>query len=341
MAGTTGIPQIDALTVNNLATESLRKLLWLEGYKYGALKDILTMEFGVKNGEHVAWHGDMKPVGLPSTGCTPEWQNSMITAGEKKWILGEYQIAEQLCYKDLDNTIAQWCRNEGTRKADLTDTDYMELIVEPTLKKAMQEMIWRLLWMGDLDADNIAKGGVVSAGINPSLFKTCDGLFKRLYALTASNVAKRVTIAANAETTVAAQRTAIETAGVARKIFDDVIDDAPIMLTQKSGKVLLTTMALAQALRKDIRRSEHYGDDAWATIFSGYPNVMSLDYNGHKVIALPEWDKMIQTFENTGTKYNNPYRVVYAGKDSLLAGFESSDELPELTTTGSINQLIN
>ena len=329
---TTGIPFIDSLTVNNQATQSLRELLWKEGIKYGALAQTVNMEFGIKDGEYIAWLGDMEPVGLPSIGCGVEWQASKIPANEKRWTLGRYDVAEQLCYTDLENTVAKWSRNTGTDIANLTDTDYMEIVVEPRLKKAMQEMLWRLIWFGDLSASNISSGGKITNAINPELFKINDGLFKRIYALTTAGESRRVTIGANAATTYAAQRTAIEQAGVAKAIFDEIIDDAPIELAQKEGKVLLSTYALAQALRKDIRNTHCCNESAWNMMFSGYPNVMSIEYNGHKVIALPEWDKMIQAFENTGTKYNDPYRVVYAGKDSLLAGFESSSELPYLET---------
>jgi len=329
---TTGIPFIDALTVNNQATQSLRELLWKEGLKFGSLAQTVTMDFGIKDGQYLAWLGDMEPVGLPTAGCGVNWQASKIPAGEKRWKLGRYDVAEQLCYMDLENTVAKWARNTGTNIGDLTDTDYMSVVVEPRLKKAMQEMLWRLVWFGDLDADNISEGGIITAAVNPELFKINDGLFKRLYALTTSGTSKRVSIAANTEATYAEQRTEIEKPGVARGIFDAIIDDAPFDLMQKSDKVLLSTYALAQALRKDIRSTQCCNDKAWDMIFSGWPNVLGIEYNGHKIMALPEWDAMIQAFENTTTKLVNPYRAVYAGKDSLLAGFESNNELPYLET---------
>ena len=329
---TTGIPYIDSLTVNNLGTQDLRELLWLEGLKYGALKEILTLEFGVKDGEFIPWHGDMSAVGLPSNGCSPVWKSTPIAAGEKKWALGAYDIAETLCYKDLDNTVAQWARHTGTQKGDLTDTAYMSEIVHPTLTKAMQEMLWRLVWFGDLGADNIANGGIITAGINPELFKITDGLFKRLATLASGGQLKRVTIAANQQTTYATQKTGIETAGVAMSIFDEIIDGAPVTLSQKSNKVLLATRALVMALRRDIKRNPPYSDLQWTAIFSGFPNVESIVYNGMQIIALPEWDKMIQSYENTGTAWNKPYRAIYADKSSLMAGFESDGELTYLET---------
>jgi len=329
---TTGIPQIETLIVNNQATQSVRELLWLEGIKYGALSKIISMDFGIKNGQFLAWLGDMGAIGLPTAGCGINFQATPIPAAEKQWVLGRYDIAEKLCYMDLEGTVAKWARNTGNNIADLTNTDYIDVVVEPRLKKAMQEMLWRLIWFGDLNAENVDDGGTITDGINPDLFKINDGLFKRLYAEVTASTTKHITIAANAETTYAKQRTAIRVKDVARNLFDEIIDDAPIELKQKDNTVILATYALAEALRRDIRNIGCCNEKAWDTIFSGWPNVMAIEYNGHQIIALPEWDKLIQTFENNGASYNNPYRVVYASKDSLIAGFESNGELQSLET---------
>ena len=43
-------------------------------------------------------------------------------------------------------------------------------------------------------------------------------------------------------------------------------------------------------------------------------------------------EKNIMVASHNAVIEGNPYRVVYAGKDSLLAGFESAKELPYLET---------
>lgn len=331
----TGIPHFDELTVNNGGIKDLRELIWLSTILNGAINTAVTVETGVENGKRVAGVGDMPMVGLPSKGCGVDWNATPLSVWEKVWELGCYDVAEQVCYTDIEATIAKWSMRTGTNKADLTGTDYLDIIIEPRLRKAMEEMLWRLIWFGDKEAKSITDGGIITDGSIATTpfeeyFQPTDGLFKRLLAITTDSASQRVTIAANAEATYAAQREEISKAGVARGIFDSIFDNAPSELMQKDDKVVLATVALVKALRNDLRNMGYYSDLAWKAVFDGYPQIDAIEYDGHKIIALPAWDKIITTYENTGTKWNNPYRAVYAGKSSLLAGFESDGELPTL-----------
>ena len=58
------------------------------------------------------------------------------------------------CAEDLKNTMVLYAMNQGTRVDDLTDTDYMAIVVE-VLIGAVYKFIYRLIWMSDTDADNV------------------------------------------------------------------------------------------------------------------------------------------------------------------------------------------
>jgi len=329
----TGQSYMDQFTISNQGIMDLKELLFLTILQLGSINETVDVMTGVVSGSRLGGVGEMEPVGRPSNGCDPQWRASKIKTVEKKWELSEYEIAETLCYTDIQKTIARFSLNRGTNIADLTGTDYMSIIVEPALKNAMERMVWRMFWMGDKDAENVDDSGIITDGVDIDLFKVCDGLFKRLFDITTSNSSQRVAIAANSATTYAAQRSGLLVDGVASKIFDDLIYGAPVRLRQKSNKTLMITQSLADALTIDIKKNKG-SNLQWQAVLDGLGNESSLMtttvYNGQKLLALPIWDEMIQSFEDNGTSYNKPHRAVFADKLDLKAGVHSSDMLAEL-----------
>ena len=323
----TGQSYVDQFTVSNQGIMDLRELLFLQILQFGSINETMDVLTGVIPGSRLGGIGEMEPIGRPANGCNPDWKASKIATQEKVWELGEYEVAEKICYKDLEDTLVQFSLRTGTARADVTGTDYMDVIIEPTLRTAMEKMIWRMLWFGSKTSANFSDGGSITNGIDPTLFKVCDGLFKRLFDLTIAFPLQRVTISANTETSYAAQISAIRTAGVATGIFDELIYNAPMTLRQSSDKILLVTQTLADALAIDIKRTTG-SNLQWESLFDGL--VSATIYNGQKILALPLWDEMIQVFENNGTSWNKPHRAVFASKSTLKGGINSSNLLAEL-----------
>jgi hypothetical protein len=166
----TGKQFFDQFTVNNQGITDLRELLFLSILQYGSINETMDILTGVQQGSRIGGVGELEPVGTPSSGCTPQWKASKISTQEKKWELGEYEIAETICYADLEQTMIRFSLRTGTERADLTGTEYIDAIVEPTLKQAMEKMMWRLLWFGDTQAANFDDNGIITDGVDPKLF---------------------------------------------------------------------------------------------------------------------------------------------------------------------------
>jgi hypothetical protein len=324
----TGKQFFDQFTVNNQGITDLKELLFLSILQYGSINETMDILTGVRQGAHLGGVGELEPVGRPSSGCDPQWKTSKIATQEKIWELGAYEIAESICYADLEETMIQFSLRTGTERADLTGTEYIDAIVEPVLAQAMEKMIWRLFWFGDKAAKNITGGGIITDGVDPTLFTTTDGLFKRLSAIVTAKPLQRAVIDANTQTTYAAQKEAIRASGVATGILDKLIYNAPMKLRQKSDKILLVTQTLADALAMDVKANNKGSNLQWESLFDGF--VSATQYNGQTILALPIWDEMIQTFENTGTAWNKPHRAVYASKNTLKGGVESNNMLADL-----------
>lgn len=285
-------------------------------------------ETGVTNGKKLGYIDSMGDVGEARSGCDPQYSKVNVTGIQKEWELGDWEIAKEICYDELENTIAEDSLNTGTDRAYLQDTPYWDQVLMPLLEKAMKEMFWRIVWFGDKDAKNIADGGILKAGINPKLFNMCDGLWKRLQAIIAANPNQHTEIAANAATTYLDQKNGILVPGTAIKIFDTLLADADSRIFDKPGSAIFCTNSMFKALRTDL--VERYGKTTMP--FENVATGITLsEYDGRTIIALDIWDRLIKKFEDTGTALNCPHRAIVCSPDNLFVGTNDKDKIASLS----------
>ena len=317
-------------TVPNGAITDLRELLFLTVYDDPDIDLTISNETGVHNGKKLGYINDMGDVGTSGGGCDPTYTKVNITGIQKEWELGDWEIAKELCYDELENTIAEDSMNTGTDRADLQDTPYWDVVLMPLLERAIKEMFWRIVWFGDKDAANIADGGLLKAGINPKLFNMCDGLWKRLQAIIAANDKQHTEIAANSATTYLAQKNGILTPGTAIKIFDTMLSDADSRIFDDPNSAIFCTNTLFKALRTDI--VERYGRTTMPFENVGTGITLS-EYDGRKIIALDIWDRMIGKYEDNGTVLNCPHRAIVCSPKNLFVGTNDKDKIAKLSVS--------
>lgn len=314
-------------TVDNGAITDLRELLFETVYNDPDIDITIKNETGVHNGKKLGYVKDMGDVGENHSGCDPTYSKINVTGIQKEWELGDWEIAKEICYDDLENTIAEESMNTGTERAYLQDTPYWDIILMPLLEKAIREMFWRIVWFGDKDAKNIADGGVLTAGINPKLFNMCDGLWKRLLAVVAANPGQKTEIAANTKTSYAEQTAEIRKSGVAIGIVDTMLADADSRIFDDPNSAIFMTNSLFKALRNDI--VDKYGRTIMP--FEQVATGITLsEYDGRKIIALDVWDRLIKKFENTGTALNCPHRALVCSAENLFVGTNDKDKIASL-----------
>lgn len=316
-----------ALTPSNGALQSLSELLFNKVLGEERLAQVFNVIFGTENGKKVGFIGEFGLVGKAAQGCEPEYNSSQIETSEKTWDLGEWGVYEKICYRDLIGTLAQVAMRRGANIADLTGTEYIDDIVYPRLELAIYKMLMRFAWFGDKDADNVSDGGVITNGVDPAFFTVTDGFWKRFFAIASANSLRRVNIAANAETTFAAQKSAILETGVATGILDNLIMGASADLRQGENQVIFVTQSLKDALSRDIRNNNKGSDLQWRAIFDG---ITETQYDGIRLVAVPLWDSIIQAYESTGTAWNKPHRAVYTTTNNLLVGIDNYTDFAEL-----------
>lgn len=334
-----GLDFNNTLTAYNGAVLNVKNLLFdaiLDPDRIGKLAKVMPNQ---KHGEKLGLIGEFGLVGSLAQSCSPTYDTDTIGVRELTWDIQPWGIYEQICYADLESTLITYLLNKKTNIADLTSGDvyreYVEGIIMPRLKVAIEKMLVRFAWFGDKNADTTANGGNLKVGVNKKYFNLIDGFWTRLFAIGTSSAAQKVTVAANAQTTDAAQKAAILTSGVATGIMDELIMSAKPALRAASNKVIYMTLALKDALDADIRANNKGSELQWKSIFSG---IEESTYNGIIVRAVPVFDEIIDSYYTVATAsggstvYSHylPYRAVLTTEDNLLVGIESSDEIEDV-----------
>lgn len=277
----------------------------------------------VENGDPVAFLGEMDDVGVAGSGCDPTYQEVGIANSQKRWELGDWQIPIKICYEALAGTIAEHSLKTGTEVGDLTSTEFMTYIIRPALERQMKRMIWRFGWFGDKGAKNIAESGQLAADVKKELFTTCDGLFKRIFTQCASKSHQLTAIEANTKESWTEQKAAMLAKGVATGIMDTMLMDADSRISSDPNAVVLMTKSFADCLTHDVKERFNI-IMPWETVFDGLDMVK---YDGVTIARVSIWDRMIRAYENTGTKLNKPFRLVYANTNTQLQVATNADGL--------------
>lgn len=278
----------------------------------------------VKEKDPIALLGEMEMVGKKGGGCDPTYEEKGIANSQKRWELGQWEIPIKICYEALKGTIAEYSLKTGTAIGDLTSTDFMTIYTD-ALHRAMLQMIWRFGWFGDKTAALAGEGGgKLTAGLDVSMFNVCDGLFKRIFTATATK--NHTVIAANSETTAAAQVSALRKKGAATTLVDTILMDVDTRIIDDSDAVLLMTRSLADALTYDIKQA-HNLIMPWEKVFDGFEVAT---YNGVKIARVGIWDRMIKAYEKGEATINLPHRAVFCNPKHLMVGADADALISDL-----------
>lgn len=314
------------ITPQNGALRELAELIFLDLQEQDKLGQLLVFMTGQKNGKKVGFVGKPGLLGKASEGCNPTYDNHLAPTTEKTWDIQEWQISEKICYEDLIGTIAQHFAQNGSDVADLTDTEYMDTIVRPLFEQAIPELIIRYAFFGDKNIE----AGSLQDGVPVSAFNLIDGIWKQLFTAVTTGKTKRVTIEANTKTTIDAQYEAMAAPGAATGVLNDLIIRTPAKMRNLAGRRFVVTQAFADMLNLDIQQNNKGSDLQWESIFAG---IQKTTYQGVELIAVPQWDEVIQRYLKNTTNanaYDMPFRVIYGPKDNFRAATESAEAIATL-----------
>ena len=319
----------EKLTPGQNQLNDLRELIFLADYGTKGIGELFNLLPGQVNGKRAGFIGSFGLVGKAGNGCDPAYANSILASSEQVWDIKPWEVAESLCFDDLEGTLLQCALRTKTAVGDLTGTEYMDEVVEPKLREAIRQMLNRLAWFGDTAAAAVSGGGVIADAANVPYFSVTDGFWKRIYMAVSADATRRTTVAANAQTTFAAQTSNIQAKGTATGIINSLIMDAPVELRQAADQRIYMTLAMADALNYDLQINNAGSALQWESLFDG---VKKAYYQGIEVIVDPAMDKIIKSYEGVsgGKSWNKPFRAVYTTKSNMLVGVSGVDAIEEL-----------
>ena len=168
--------------INELVYEGIEKLPELSAIHQFYRGIIYDKEVGFITGGGL--------VGKKGQGCDPQTQDWRVSTRKVLWQPKEWEIFLDECAEDLKNTMVLYAMNQGTRVDDLTDTDYMAIVVE-VLIGAVYKFMYRLIWMSDTDAEEVdyndyplaaateqTVGSALEGTVYTAVPKTTDGAVK-------------------------------------------------------------------------------------------------------------------------------------------------------------------
>ena len=318
-----------------IAVQSLGDLIKEESLAYGDLMTTVSILGGVSVAEKIGFLGELTKVGMTSAtaGCAYNTVAGTIATTEKAWSPIEYDTKMTLCANDIDGTIAELSLKAGVDRLDMTATEYMDMF-EEALDIAISKMFWRIVWMADTDAANVSDSpsGYITDGVDLDYVNMIDGLWKRARTIIATTPAQRVTIAANAEITTAAQNAAF-TKALALQYANSIYFDAPLEMQAKmlaDGFEVKCTVAFFNKLIQNFQSYEL--ESMKSNLENG---LFSIKVNGIAFVPVKEWDEMINEFENLGNSKRDPFRAIAYQKTNALVG------VPSTTTWGVFRSMFS
>lgn len=286
------------------------------------LASMHTFEYNIRNSQEIGFvDGSLGLLGKASQGCgtrTPD--NKTLGTSVKQWSPVRWEVFLQFCWTDLESNFGRFLRKLGTDVDNLENTEFLAFM-EEYVRKGITDMFFRFVWFNDTAAATVtdSPAGVFTDGTDVDYFNLFDGNFVQLADIVATTPARKTTIAANAEATYALQDSTL-TNQVAYETFLKLVDDAPIELTGRTDTVVYMTNSIWKKVNRYLQEKSLVFE-----LDKAINGIKSMTLDGYKLVSVPMWDKIIRTYQDNGTKYNSPHRMLMTTETNLPVGLEGTD----------------
>ena len=314
---------LSAFTFTAEEIRNINELIMEQLLEAPELEALHTIYPGIVTGKRIGFIGDGGLVGIQAQDCDPVPQQWNVQTTEKIWQPKRWEVFLTECWKDLESTMAIYSLNKGVGVGDLTNTDYMAIVVD-VLSKAIKKMIWRFVWFGDTDAANVSAGGVITDSIGTQYFDLIDGLWKQLLALAPDGSMQNINITANTLTTTEQQFKAFK-GNTAYELLQSMHNRANVVLRSNPDSIFACTQSVFDGYSAYLE-----GKESQATYNNLVDGVRTLYFRSIPVVAFPIWDEMIYKYQNNGTTLNSPHRCLLTTKSNLAIGVAGTDVLSEV-----------
>jgi len=305
------------------AVNDMKDLIKQEVFTSSDLQANVTIVDDIRYNKRVGYLGKMTDIGrkASATACAITEVNSTISATQKLWQPKPFDTRLILCAEELHQGLATKAINAGVNRNDLTGTVYLEMFLD-YLNTALIEMYNRMIWLSDTSAAKFSdspagefSNTVDGAALNLDTVNMQDGFFNKLATIISTLTTHRVNLTAENVTpaTYTLQKAAM-TKARSLAIAEELTKDMPLDFDPKNKQFWCT---------RDFWNSLHSNFQGFAleTTKTNLENgITALNINGVPFVHKPEFDWMINRYQNSGTKLVNPHRIFAFQKENFLLG---------------------
>jgi hypothetical protein len=285
------------------------------------LTSVHDVQQGIKHQEQIVFASRIGLLGKKvAANCTPN-EIEGVTLSQKFWDPAFIDFRLKHCTTDVnqqDKLVNQMARMNPDYYTVIegSQSGVGDFLVAAVLD-AVLENNWFKIWFNDKNAstfDDSDGSNTFTNGTDVGYFNQFDGLFKQLFISDTANSNKyRVTIAKNAGNSFANQALA---SGDSIAAFKAVYNKADSRLRGRADAKFLVTRSLYDGLLNDLETVENTGGFT-ETNENGKP---VLRYRGIEVMMMEVWDRFIDAYQNTGTAWNIPHRLVLTVPTNIPVG---------------------
>jgi hypothetical protein len=292
---------------------SLNELIVTAVLEAPPLNSFHTLVTGIKNDKRIGIiPGTFGLILKAAQSCDPVAQCHEAIAIEKTWEPKYLEFINDMCIDEIENSLMRFYIN-CSNPYDLTKTEIFSFIANIYAKDLPKEVL-RYAWFGNTAANNWPLG-VLTPGVDHHFFNVLNGFWQQMAVIYAANPLQLQAFPGNTQATYALQQS-VATPLLSYNAVNNLIDAAPSELVQQPDRVLLVTRSVMDRLRRQLQ--------ALGTAFQDYKLMVDglefATWDGIRIVSIPLWDQFIRTYENNGTTWNDPHRVVYTTVSNLNIG---------------------
>ncbi len=311
---------VTSLTLNPKEVDDVSKVIVEQAFVNGNLSEEHDVQTGISYQEQILFASRMGIGGKALTNCTPA-ELEALKFTEKFWTPALVAGRFTHCANDENQLF------KILKKASNVYPDFFNRLDSPELKLVValllthiEESVRAKAWFSDTAADDVNGSGVFTAGADLDIFNQFDGLFKQIFA---DGTIPVTTIAKNAGVTYAGQAV---TAAEAYAAIKGVWEKADSRLkSDPDGKIYVTPEIYYGFM--DTVEDKEFNGGVVTTLLDGR---QALSYRGVPIINMEHWGRNIKTFQDDGTVWNLPNRIVYTTPSNIPIGTLSEGDLQNL-----------
>lgn len=288
------------------------------------LNQLHDIETGIKYNKQIVFAGNMGLMGKAVVGCTPN-EVGGITLTNKFWtpIKEDFRLSQcSADVNDQDKLVNQMAKMNPDfyNIIEGSQSNVGQFLIAKVIEQLPIELL-RKVWFNDVDADDIAGGGVLTNGTDVDYFNTFNGFFKQTFA---DATIPRYTITKNAGASYALQALA---SGEGITILRNVYKNADKRLIKSGQAKFYVTSSVFDQYVDDLESIQNSGAGNTAITEDGQ---LTVKFKGIEVVEINLWDRIIEAYQDTGVKLNLPHRVVLSTPANLKVGTLAESDFGEI-----------